>query len=290
MEEMLHMVLAANVLNAVGGEPCINHPKFIPNYPAKLPVIDEEFVVNLAPFSQDAIKTFVQIERPSKPSAQPKGSSRIGDFHTIGQFYEGIELGLKELSAGGNIFRGNPSRQITPEHYYGGGGKVTVVTDLDSALNALNEIVGQGEGVHHTIWTGDDEFGPGFTEVAHFFRFKEILARRRYQAGDKFNSDPSGERFQVCWEEIYPMHENPKVAKYPEGSEVRQKATIFNQTYMSVLNELQAATNGEPSRLMASVPIMYELKYQAVELMKIPIGDGNRTAGPSFEYCAESRI
>ena len=35
---------------------------------------------------------------------------------------------------------------------------------------------------------------------------------------------------------------------------------------------------------MQSVVGMYDLKHQAVELMKIPSGDGEMTAGPSFEY------
>ena len=30
MEEMLHMVLAANVLNAIGGTPSIGRPGFVP--------------------------------------------------------------------------------------------------------------------------------------------------------------------------------------------------------------------------------------------------------------------
>ena len=33
LEEMLHMILAANVLNAIGGEPILTHPKFVPKYP-----------------------------------------------------------------------------------------------------------------------------------------------------------------------------------------------------------------------------------------------------------------
>ena len=33
MEEMLHMVNAANVLNAIGGTPFFDHPDFIPKYP-----------------------------------------------------------------------------------------------------------------------------------------------------------------------------------------------------------------------------------------------------------------
>ena len=36
MEEMLHMTLAANILNAVGGTPRLDKPDFIPQYPTYL--------------------------------------------------------------------------------------------------------------------------------------------------------------------------------------------------------------------------------------------------------------
>jgi hypothetical protein len=152
LEEMLHMILAANVLNAIGGAPCLNHPKFIPVYPTSLPHSDDAFSVNLKKFSQQAIETFLQIERPANPQAPPE----VDKYHTIAQFYQAIELGLCDLAAKG-IFTGDASRQITPEYYYGGGGEVVSVTDLRSALRALWEIVGQGEGVDHTIWDGDQE-------------------------------------------------------------------------------------------------------------------------------------
>jgi hypothetical protein len=286
MEEMLHMVLASNVLNAIKGRVSMKHRDFVPVYPLKLRPIDDKVVVNLDPFSPTAIETFVRIERPSKPQRQPIGCDCIEQFSTIGQFYEAIELGLIELSKRGNLFVGDRSWQITSDHYYGGGGKLTTVTDLDSALKALREIVGQGEGVHHTIWDGDDEFGGEVAEAAHYFRFKEILAGRRYQAGDKPSSEPSGEFFDVRWDAVYPMRKNPKMADYPAGTELREKAASFNRTYMSLLNELHLATNGNPERLMASVPIMYQLKYQATELMKIPTLKGDETAGPTFEYMA----
>jgi hypothetical protein len=57
---------------------------------------------------------------------------------------------------------------------------------------------------------------------------------------------------------------------------------------MALLNELHVALNGNPKRLMQSVVEMYDLKYQAIELMKIPVGDDDMTAGPSFEYLANS--
>ena len=40
IEEMLHMTIAANVLNAVGGHPAIDRPDFVPNYPQDLPALN----------------------------------------------------------------------------------------------------------------------------------------------------------------------------------------------------------------------------------------------------------
>ena len=194
-------------------------------------------------------------------------------------------MGLKDLSGETNIFTGKPALQVTPEQYYGGGGKAICVTNLDSALEALKEIVSQGEGQATSIWEGK-VVNPGvedYLEVAHFFRFDQIRAGRRYKEGDKRDPGPTGERLNVCFTDVYPMRTNPKLADYPKGSELRQKTAAFNKTYRSLLDELHAATNGQPKRLMTSVAIMYELKYRAIELMKIPTADGKETAGPSFE-------
>ena len=94
----------------------------------------------------------------------------------------------------------------------------------------------------------------------------------------------------VEWDQAYPMQQDPNMASYPKGSEVWRKTYEFNRTYIGLLNELENALNGEPQRLMQSVVRMYELKYQAVELMKIPNpkDDGKTTAGPSFEYVSKS--
>src|SRR5262250_1804845 len=37
VEEMLHMTLAANLLNAVGGSPRLDSPRMLPGYPRCLP-------------------------------------------------------------------------------------------------------------------------------------------------------------------------------------------------------------------------------------------------------------
>src|SRR5215216_2135575 len=50
-EEMFHMGLAANVLLSIGGQPCMNHPDFLPIYPAPLPHSEGHFEVHLERFS-----------------------------------------------------------------------------------------------------------------------------------------------------------------------------------------------------------------------------------------------
>ena len=51
MEEMLHMTLVANLLNAVGGSPQIDKPDFIAHYPTYLPHSSQTFLVPLSKFS-----------------------------------------------------------------------------------------------------------------------------------------------------------------------------------------------------------------------------------------------
>ena len=46
VEEMLHLTLAANILNAVGGTPDLTQPGFVPEYPAYLPDGETDFAVS----------------------------------------------------------------------------------------------------------------------------------------------------------------------------------------------------------------------------------------------------
>src|SRR5215471_2275551 len=43
VEEMLHLTLVANILNAVGGSPDLTKPDFVPHYPAYLPDGENDF-------------------------------------------------------------------------------------------------------------------------------------------------------------------------------------------------------------------------------------------------------
>jgi len=286
MEEMLHISLLGNILNAVGGAPKIDYPGILADYPTFLPHSDDAFKVPLAKFSRGLIEdVFLRIEKPETQGADAEDDK----FHTLGQFYEAVEQGLRSLSdqlGEQNVFCGDPARQITNEIYYGGSGRFIPVTDLQSALRALEEIKEQGEGVDHaSIWDGDTNmFHPARAEVAHYFRFNEILQGRFYKEGDSAQGGPTGKHLQVDWNAVYNMRPNPRAEDYPEGSVIRAKMDAFNRTYSSILHLLDECFNGKPKLLRVATGAMYELKQQAIELMQLPSGDGDTTVGPSFQY------
>ncbi len=288
MEEMLHMTLAANLLNAVGGAPDVSHRKFVPRYPTYLPHSDKAFKVHLLPFSPEAIATFLLIERPTPPKARP----RAHKYHTIGQFYEAIREGIELLEQrakrrGKTIFTGKRSRQVDGSSwYYGGGGAPIPVHTLEGARRAIAEICEQGEGLDHTIFDGDNRFGQ-VDELAHYFRFNEIQVGRRYLPTDTATRPPTGPELPVDWTARYPMMTDPKAKDFRRVPAIHRQMVAFNRGYTELLRMLHRAFNGHPAALKDAVPLMYRLKYAAQALMAIPSGrpDGS-TVGPSFEFSA----
>ena len=227
----------------------------------------------------------MQIEKPGEHDGLPEDN----EFETIGQFYEAIEVALQTLAGELGeeaLFSGDPARQVTDELYYGGSGRIVTVVDLASAVAALEEIVEQGEGLQHQeVWDGDrDMFHPEREEVAHYFRFQEIYLGRRHAPGDTPQSGPTGEPFDVDWDAVHNMRPNPRSKDYPKGSEIRAQMDEFNHAYSGVLHLLDECFNGSPRLLAVATGAMYGLKEQAIELMKLPSGDGETTVGPSFEY------
>ena len=66
VEEMLHMGLVCNILNAIGGHPVIDDPDFIPAYPTGLPMgVAGDLQVHLKRYSKAVVEdTFMKIEQP----------------------------------------------------------------------------------------------------------------------------------------------------------------------------------------------------------------------------------
>lgn len=285
VEEMLHMILASNILNAIGGEPKINAKSLLPKYPSPLPHSAIGFEVGLVKFSRQSVNTFLRIERPAESNVPRE----TGKFRSIGEFYAAVREALirldKEAKAKGNkqgIFTGTKT-QVPPEYFYNAGGRVTIVEDIDGANRAIDEIVGQGEGIDHTIDDGDPGFEKG-VELAHYFRFNQIFNERRYKAGDLSDDSPSGDSLPVAWDAVHNMIPDPKMHKFGNQPKLLEMVKTFNRSYMALLDNLHVACNGKPEVLKEGIPMMHALKHQAIGLMKIPCGIGDFTAGPTFEY------
>ncbi|MEV4178758.1 ferritin-like protein [Nonomuraea sp. NPDC049709] len=284
VEEMLHLALAANLLNAVGGSPRLDTPEMLPPHPRRLPHADRSLELSLLPFGAEALEMFLRLEQPAPPGGPAEGA----DYETIGQFYAAIEQGLRHLCeqlGEQAVFSGDPARQVSGTHFRHTAGQLFPVEDLESALGAMEEIVEQGEGTARGgVWDGDqDIFHPERDEVAHYYRFQELKAGRRYRRGDTAQTGPTGETVSVDLAAVSPMRHNPRMADHAPGNPIRTAQEQFNSTYCDLLNLLEQAFNGNPKLLADATGTMYAIKGKAQALMQLADEEGT-VAGPTFEY------
>jgi Ferritin-like len=295
VEEMLHMILAANVLNAVGGKPAIGEGGWAPRYPARIPYHQGHFAVHLRPYDDRALDAFLAIENPSyfpqKPAKPPRDAGiprllMLGEatYPTIGAFYDAIRAGLTRLveKLGHDaVFTGHRNRQVGPEHYYASGGRAHVVHDLKTADAAIDEIVEQGEG-EVTLPPAGEKFDED-RDLAHYYRFDELRQGRRYRPSDE-PTKPTGEPIRLDRKGVYPMKPNLRASEIGDPG-LRRAVDDCNEVWSRLLRQLEVALTGSPGELREAVGTMLELKYRSVDLMRIPLPDGRgKNAGPTFEY------
>lgn len=284
VQEMLHLSLAANILNAVGGKP--DFPGSVPKYPGALPMgIGSEpgkpFIVPLKKLSMDTVKNvFMIIEEPEDPIVFPEKKTGLEaiapEYHTIGEFYEAVSQLIKKL--GNKIFTGDKSRQVTG---WFGPHELFAVTNVATAQKAILIIVTQGEGTK-TSPAG----GP--SGLAHYYRFEEIAR------GKTLNRDlPKPPHYSwgpppIVLDEsgVWPVVDNAPDVPLPPNSPVATASVQCDRTFSALIDALQETFDGNPKHLDAAVGLMYSLRLQAQELMAMPIPNVNANAGPRFLYDA----
>jgi Ferritin-like len=278
LEEMLHMTLIANLLNAVGGRPRVADPDFVRRYPARLPYSALDVEIPLRHFSPTAMRTFLLIEHPQRFNDDPLQPDVERGWTSIGQFYDFIRRGLLALVdklGHDTVFRGSRDRQVGPEDFYNSGGEAFPITDLASAQLALRVITEQGEGLTDSIFDSDDQVFGEQRQVAHYFRFNEILTGHTYGPHDTPGAPPTGPRIDVRWEEAYRIDPRASIAEYArhEDQAVFQHAVAFNDAYAELLAHLEIAFNGTPRSMILGVPAMLRLRDLAERLYHNPHPD-----------------
>ena len=278
IEEMGHMVMAANILTALGGHPAISTPRFVPTYPGPLPGgVEGQLVVGLRRLDRAQLAAFITLEEPRHHLADAPSDEAVGSV-TIGEFYLAIAAAIRALGDG--AFSGHPSHQVGPDLMYG----AVIVTDVESALASIEVIVEQGEG---TGASPLEVAGFGGNDVAHYYRLMEIYEGRTLRADpsapDGFTY--SGDPVPLDLEGVHALPDNPTAASYPTGSSVARLNDEFNLTYtrlLEVLHHLLNATVTGPA-FGAAVGLMEQLDSQARLLVAEGVAAGI-AAGPTFEY------
>lgn len=287
-EEMLHLSIACNVLNAIGGNPVLNKPGFIPSYPGPLPGgVETGLIVPIEKFSKELVKNvFMMIEEPEHPIQIKSLTAKEGV--TIGMFYTQIKKIISELekeakSKGKTIFTGKVSEQMTYERFYPSE-LLFPITDKKSAFKAIDIIIDQGEGTTTDPFVDADADG-GHDEPAHYYRFQEIVKGLTLQKKPKGGYVYGKPEIPFKPKLVPNMRPNPKMSDYPENTQAYVNSKLFNANYTALLNCLHETFNGHPEKINDAMGIMFSLRLYALKLLAIPDpNDPKYVCGPSYEF------
>lgn len=295
MQEMLHMALIGNLISSLGGQSKLGREN-IPSYPLRMTFkgevfSDRKFDIHLTGLSKEQLEIFLQIEMPSGLLAvrEPALFEIEVPAPTIGDFYKDIEgefRNLCESYGASEVFVGDPAKQISSPYFWGAVGTPVVVSDLKTALQALELIIRQGEGGSLVPAAGETPYFADPLNRSHYFRFKELAEGRRYRDTDSPLGNPMGEPVELDFSKCSLLLKNPRQDKYPEGTSLAELNGSFNRQYSIMLRQIEIAFNGNPSLLYeAIVNGMHGITGIALEMTKNSVpGDEDAMGCPSFEW------
>lgn len=283
-EEMTHMALACNVLNAIGGNPVVADASVVPTYPGPLPFDiggsdGTPFRVGLLPFSPAAMDQAIHIEEPEHPIPIPDAPLEALEpsFQTIGQFYVALDDALGQLPA--ETWAVPPRNQLTDHPFFPS--ELFSVSGFPDASRAIHRIVSEGEG---TTTSPLDFEG----EVAHYYRFEEI---RRNQVLQKDSSVPEGFSFGgplgVDFDDVVPAIADPAEHAFTGDPMAQAAQDGCDRAFTVMLQEMQRAVTGETGRLGNAVRAMFDLTMAARAALAIPLSGSDTSAGPAFRFRPE---
>jgi hypothetical protein len=272
IDEMLHMTIMCNLLNALGQQPLIDDPGLVPNYPTKLPFgVDNDLVVGLEPFSTDLMsRVFMKIEEPEHPIVFKVSEFAQVQYATIGEFYRALIDKLRALGEAGTLlFIGDPARQVIAKGWYASD-RLFAITDVDSAIKAIHIIVEEGEGTSVSPLAENGE-------LAHYYRFAEVSHLKRLVVDSAAANGYSFSGAVIPFDStaVYPLTKSQKLADLDENSEAGRRARQFSFVYTKLLKALQRVFDGDPGHFDVAIGVMYELKLAGQILCSLPaIRDG----------------
>lgn len=278
IDEMGHLGQVANLLTAIGGLPHLVRPNFpqpASAYPFAIPL-------SLEPFSRETLERFVRFELPEdEGAALPTISDGPHDgiepfvppFATIGELYGQIRVTFEAIPEE-ELFIGPSHAQATGEQV-ALGDHLVPVHDRASALQAIHQVVSEGEGA-------------SAEESGHYQRFRDMLAR--------FDAETADGGFAP----VRPVVANPvirqradaeagRVVTHPRTHRVAELADYTYETLLLLLMRWFAHVDTDEDSLRALSSTAIGLMGRVVSplgeaLTRLPFAeDGSgRTAGAGF--------
>jgi hypothetical protein len=290
-QEMLHLTLVQNLLTAIGAAPHLSRP----NLPTAAKHFPAGVQIALVPFGERALKHFLFLERPEgvaldDPDAQvaiDRARPLMADddivpapqgFATVGHLYRAIDIGFAWLTGtlgAEKLFIGPAPAQTSPDVMHWDG--LVAVTDLDSAHQAIDVVVEQGEGA-----TGD-------WRKAHFGKFLEIYDEYLALRAADPNFEPArpvlpGHVRPHRYGDAVPLIDDPRTRR------VADLFNVVNEIVLLALTRFFAHTDETPEQLALLEHVGVGLMFAAIKplgqlLTTLPFGPSapGRTAGPTFE-------
>jgi Ferritin-like len=282
VQEMYHLLLANNLLTALGAAPHLWRANF-PQPPSAFSDIDLPSV--LAPFDLDTVSRFLCWEKPETSgwwddecaalAQRLRALAGAGEpaprYSSIGQLYEEIKAAL--YAHPDWIDPGQADKQVTSE-LVPFSPKVTPITTPAQAAGFIDVIVSEGEG------TGD------YDAMSHFAYYHQIVQQLKALGG-------SAPGRSTVLNPIYDAAHETAGTSLVSTPAVNAVGRLFSDLYLLMLEALGRvfAPEGEDpdqrralaNAAMALMPLV--LKPLGILLTRLPAGDDTPGlyAGPSFE-------
>ena len=287
-QEMLHLSLANNLLSSIGAAPYFGRV----NFPNRSRYFPSAVRLALLPLDEVSLRYFLFLERPEKMAIEdvpgfyramnPEHSDQLVPesqmFATVGELYRGIEDGFRNLSetyGEKQLFIGTAHDQATEEYF--GWKELTPVTDLPSAITAIQTIITEGEGAR------------GDWKDAHFGKFLKIF--NEYQ--EIKAKDPAFSASRPVLAAFTRVPGEVETAELIDDPFTSKVSDLFNASYevlLQVLSRffLQVDTTKEGLEMLSDVSVrlmVTVIKPLGTLLTTLPVGPHRPglTAGPTFE-------
>ena len=285
IQEMQHMLQAANILIAIGGHPVIDSSRTVPSYPTRLPGgVLPNLDVTLKKFSREHVyRVFMGIEVPHNLSIDTNNPIIFND--TIGQFYQEISKCITRL--GDSIFeQSQTEKQIMWPWNAPTVGFVNVISNATSALLAIQSITDQGEGTNPVNPTqGNSTIIEN--KMAHFYSFEEIVCGNRLVSNGEGQFCYKGEPIPFDPLGVWPMQPNPSKDKIPPNTNCYTEAKAFHGAYRALLRRLQEVFDGDKEGVLDMIAIMESLGVHARKVMWTNLSPPSPVDPTEYPPCAE---